>query len=79
MVLLLNSSETIEDLMKLQKEELLLRWMNYNLKKSGYPGSPVKNFTDDIKDSVAYLLLLRAISTNILMEDLKVCKFILFI
>ena len=44
LVLLLRDGETKEDLLKLTKEELLLRWMNYHLEKSAYPGKEVKNF-----------------------------------
>lgn len=64
LVFLLKEGETKEDLLKLTKEELLLRWMNYHLAKSGYPGKEVKNFTNDIKDSVAYIYLLKQISPN---------------
>jgi len=64
LVFLLKDGETKEDLLKLTKEELLLRWMNYHLAKSAYPGKEVKNFTTDIKDSVAYIYLLKQIAPN---------------
>ena len=64
LVFLLKDGESKEDLLRLTKEELLLRWMNYHLAKSGYPGREVKNFTNDIKDSVAYIYLLKQIAPN---------------
>lgn len=64
LVFLLKDGESKEDLQKLTKEELLLRWMNYHLAKSAYSGSEVKNFSGDIKDSVAYIYLLKQISPS---------------
>jgi plastin-3 len=64
LVFLLKDGETKEDLLKLTKEELLLRWMNYHLAKSGYTGKEVKNFSSDIKDSVAYTYLLKQIAPH---------------
>jgi len=54
---LLEPGETIEDLLKLSPEQILLRWFNYHLKKSGSP-KRVNNFSGDIKDSEAYTILL---------------------
>jgi plastin-2 len=59
---LLEDGETLEDLLKLSKEDLLLRWMNYQLKNNdNYEGGPVRNFSGDIKDSVAYQYLMEEI------------------
>jgi hypothetical protein len=49
LVLLLRDGETPEDLLKLSPEELLLRWVNYQLQRSQYKGKPVSNFSGDIK------------------------------
>ena len=49
LVLLLRDGETAEDLLKLSPEELLLRWVNYQLQRSDYSGKPVTNFSGDIK------------------------------
>ncbi|XP_057204809.1 plastin-3 isoform X1 [Triplophysa rosa] len=66
---LLRDGETLEDLMKLSPEELLLRWANYHLDNSGW--SKINNFSHDIKlrdfsnaiqDSRAYFHLLNQIS-----------------
>jgi len=61
LVALLEEGETLEDLMKLSPEELLIRWVNYHLARSNC-GRRISNFTTDIKDSVAYIHLLHQIS-----------------
>lgn len=58
---LLEEGETIEDLLKLSIEEILLRWFNYHLKASGSTRK-VKNFHNDIKDSECYTILLAQIA-----------------
>merc|ERR1739838_1129247 len=63
---LLREGETLEDLMNLSPDELLLRWMNYHLDNSTTyqtlkSGAPVTNFSKDIKDSIAYACLLEQI------------------
>jgi len=62
LLLLLRDGETREDLLRLTKEELLLRWVNYHLARSAYKGPEVRNFSADIKDSVAYTHLLKQIA-----------------
>uniref|UniRef100_A0A8D3BS11 Plastin-3 n=1 Tax=Scophthalmus maximus TaxID=52904 RepID=A0A8D3BS11_SCOMX len=57
---LLRDGETLEDLMKLSPEELLLRWANFHLENAGQP--KINNFSSDIKDSKAYFHLLNQIS-----------------
>eukprot|EP01133_Synstelium_polycarpum_P002657 gene2657-3065_t len=58
---LLQDGETIEDLLKLSVEEILLRWFNYHLAAAGHPRR-VRNFTGDIKDSECYTILLKQIA-----------------
>jgi len=63
---LLQEGEELEDLMNLSPDELLLRWMNYHLANSKTyqilkNGEKVKNFSSDIKDSIAYACLLEQI------------------
>jgi len=58
---LLEPGETIEDLLKLPIDQILLRWFNYHLKNAG-SNKRVKNFTSDIKDSEAYTILLAQIA-----------------
>ncbi|PIN99582.1 hypothetical protein AB205_0050800 [Aquarana catesbeiana] len=57
---LLRDGETLEDLMKLSPEELLLRWVNFHLENAGW--NRINNFTLDIKDSRAYFHLLNQIA-----------------
>ncbi|KAI3356307.1 hypothetical protein L3Q82_017195, partial [Scortum barcoo] len=57
---LLRDGESLEDLMKLSPEELLLRWANYHLEESGY--GKINNFSSDIKDSKAYYSLLNQVA-----------------
>jgi len=58
---LLEPGETLEDLMKLPTEQLLLRWFNYHLKNAGH-NRKVTNFSGDIKDSENYTILLSQIA-----------------
>jgi len=58
---LLEEGETIEDLLKLPIDQILLRWFNYHLKNAGH-NKRVKNFTSDIKDSENYTILLAQIA-----------------
>ena len=47
LIALLRDGESLEDLMKLSPEELLLRWANYHLEEAGAP--KINNFSSDIK------------------------------
>eukprot|EP00123_Amoebidium_parasiticum_P015980 comp23227_c0_seq1/m.37881 comp23227_c0_seq1/g.37881 ORF comp23227_c0_seq1/g.37881 comp23227_c0_seq1/m.37881 type:complete len:627 (-) comp23227_c0_seq1:284-2164(-) len=58
---LLEEGETIEQLMALPAEQILLRWFNYHLAQAGHPRR-VNNFTGDIKDSENYTVLLKQIA-----------------
>jgi len=71
---LLEPGETLEDLMKLGAEQILLRWVNYHLKAAG-SNKRINNFSGDIKDSEAYTILLnqvapksKGVNTNALNE-----------
>ncbi|XP_037531340.1 plastin-3 [Nematolebias whitei] len=63
---LLEEGESLEALMKLSPEELLLRWVNFHLKKTGMT---ISNFSGDIKDSKAYFHLLEQIAPDGSKED----------
>ncbi|XP_029021309.1 plastin-3-like [Betta splendens] len=63
---LLEEGESLEALMKLSPEELLLRWANFHLKKAGMS---ISNFSGDIKDSKAYFHLLEQIAPDGSKED----------
>uniref|UniRef100_A0A8C5EZC2 Calponin-homology (CH) domain-containing protein n=1 Tax=Gouania willdenowi TaxID=441366 RepID=A0A8C5EZC2_GOUWI len=60
LVALLRDGESLEDLMKLSPEELLLRWANYHLENAGCP--KINNFSSEIKDSKAYYNLLNQVA-----------------
>lgn len=47
LIALLREGESLEDLMRLSPEELLLRWANYHLENAGC--NKVNNFSSDIK------------------------------
>ncbi|XP_039040403.1 fimbrin-3-like [Hibiscus syriacus] len=51
----------IEELMGLSPEKVLLRWMNYHLKKGGYEKT-ITNFYSDLKDGKAYAYLLNVLA-----------------
>ncbi|KMT10082.1 hypothetical protein BVRB_5g118450 [Beta vulgaris subsp. vulgaris] len=61
LVELVDSSEDAEELMSLPPEKILLRWMNFQLKKSGYK-KVITNFSSDIKDGEAYAHLLNVLA-----------------
>ncbi|KFM74902.1 Plastin-2, partial [Stegodyphus mimosarum] len=63
LVQLVNRGEEMSDLMKLSPENILLRWVNYHLEKSGSKRR-ISNFTTDIKDSEIYSYLLKQIAPS---------------
>uniref|UniRef100_A0A673MFB0 Plastin-2-like n=1 Tax=Sinocyclocheilus rhinocerous TaxID=307959 RepID=A0A673MFB0_9TELE len=60
LISLLRDGESLEDLVKLSPEELLLRWANYHLEEAGC--SKINNFSSDIKDSKAYYNILNQVA-----------------
>lgn len=61
LVELVDDSQDVEELMSLAPEKMLLKWMNFHLKKSGYKKT-VTNFSSDVKDGEAYAYLLNALA-----------------
>ena len=61
---LLNKNENISELLKLSTEQILLKWFNYHLKKAGHDKT-ISNFSDDIKDSEKYIILLNQLNKDI--------------
>lgn len=61
LVELVEDSKDVEELMGLPPEKVLLKWMNFHLKKSGYK-KQVTNFSSDLKDGEAYAHLLNALA-----------------
>ncbi|XP_029918119.1 plastin-3-like [Myripristis murdjan] len=64
---LLKEGESLEELMKLSPEELLLRWVNFHLEKVG--NRRISNFSGDVKDSEVYFHLLQQIAPTGSEED----------
>ncbi|KAJ8477977.1 hypothetical protein OPV22_021704 [Ensete ventricosum] len=58
---LVDDSKDVEELLSLAPEKMLLKWMNFHLKKAGYK-KPITNFSSDLKDGEAYAYLLNALA-----------------
>lgn len=54
---LCEEGETIEDLLRLTPDQILLRWFNYHLKQANWKRR-VSNFSKDVKDGENYTVLL---------------------
>uniref|UniRef100_A0A453NZ61 Calponin-homology (CH) domain-containing protein n=1 Tax=Aegilops tauschii subsp. strangulata TaxID=200361 RepID=A0A453NZ61_AEGTS len=50
-----------EELVNLAPDKMLLKWMNFHIKKAGYKKT-VTNFSTDVKDGEAYAYLLSALA-----------------
>lgn len=61
LVVLLNEGETLAAFLKLPPEQILIRWVNFHLIKSG-SDRRISNFTTDIADSVVYSTLLHQLN-----------------
>ncbi|XP_031381373.1 fimbrin-5 [Punica granatum] len=61
LVELVDDSKDVEELMGLPPEKVLLKWMNFHLKKAGYE-KEVTNFSSDVKSGEAYAYLLNALA-----------------
>ena len=55
--------ETDEELLTFGPEDFLKRWFNHHLSKANHPNK-VTNFSDDIKDSEKYTILLNQLDPN---------------
>lgn len=58
---LVEENNDIEELIGLPPEKVLLKWMNFHLKKAGYKKT-VANFSSDLKDGEAYAYLLNVLA-----------------
>lgn len=61
LVELVDDGKDVEELMSLAPEKVLLRWMNFHLKKAGFK-RPITNFSSDVKDGEAYAYLLNVLA-----------------
>ncbi|KAH6891844.1 fimbrin [Coprinopsis sp. MPI-PUGE-AT-0042] len=60
---LCEEGETIEDLLKLTPDQILLRWFNYHLKAAGWKRK-VNNFSRDVSDGENYTVLLNQLKPD---------------
>lgn len=60
---LCEDDETIEDLLKLTPDQILLRWFNYHLKQANWP-KRVNNFSKDVADGTNYTVLLNQLKPD---------------
>eukprot|EP01135_Chromosphaera_perkinsii_P001057 Nk52_evm7s158 gene=Nk52_evmTU7s158 len=58
---LLEGDETLEELLALPPDSILLRWFNFHLREAGV-NRTITNFSGDIKDSEGYTYLLKQIA-----------------
>ncbi|GJW16055.1 fimbrin-2, partial [Tanacetum coccineum] len=61
LVELVGDNQDVEELMSLPPEKILLRWMNFHLRKTDYKKT-VTNFSSDVKDGEAYAYLLNVLA-----------------
>lgn len=61
---LLEEDETLEELLKLPPDQILLRWFNYHLKMAKWPRR-VGNFSKDVSDGENYAVLLSQIKPEV--------------
>ncbi|XAR55300.1 hypothetical protein NMG60_11035337, partial [Bertholletia excelsa] len=73
LVELVDDSKDVEELMGLPPEKLLLKWMNFHLKKAGY-NKTVSNFSSDLKDGEAYAHLLNVLDPEHGSSDILAAK-----
>lgn len=64
LVELVDDDQDVEELISLAPEKVLLKWMNFHLKKAGYE-KQVTNFSSDLKDGEAYAYLLNALAPEV--------------
>ncbi|KAF8157073.1 Ca2+-binding actin-bundling protein [Crassisporium funariophilum] len=60
---LCEDGETIDDLLRLTPDQILLRWFNYHLKAAGWQRR-VNNFSRDVKDGENYTVLLNQLKPD---------------
>ena len=60
---LCKEGETVDDVANLPVDDFLKRWFNDHLKKANYPNE-LNNFSDDLKDSEKYTILLNDLSPD---------------
>uniref|UniRef100_A0A804U8I3 Calponin-homology (CH) domain-containing protein n=1 Tax=Zea mays TaxID=4577 RepID=A0A804U8I3_MAIZE len=59
-----DNGKEVEELVTLAPDKMLLKWMNFHLKKAGYKKT-VTNFSTDVKDGEAYAYLLSTLAPEL--------------
>ncbi|KAL4508359.1 hypothetical protein ABPG72_003663 [Tetrahymena utriculariae] len=79
LIRLKKEEEEISDLLKLPKEELLIRWFNYHLENAKHP-TKINNFSKDVSSGTEYTILLNQIAPEkcnkdgLNLDQLERCK-----
>ena len=73
LIRLMQKGETLETLLSLSPEQILVRWFNYHLAKSAC-GKSIANFSTDLADSSAYVNLLQQICPSKMKIDFETIK-----
>lgn len=71
-IALKRDTETLQQFMKLEDREVLLRWINYQLQRGGNGSDDqevVQNFGADLRDSSVYVRLLRTVAPHLVSEE----------
>jgi len=63
LVRILGDGEQMGDLLKASPDQILIRWVNYQLKQAG-SSRQIKNFNKDIMDGEVYTILLKQVCPN---------------
>ena len=61
LVVLLEEHETLDDLRRLSPEQLIMRWVNYQMNKAGV-ARRMGNFEGDLQDSEIFIRLIRQVA-----------------
>eukprot|EP00124_Ichthyophonus_hoferi_P005142 Ihof_evm1s679 gene=Ihof_evmTU1s679 len=64
LIRLLKPNETIDKLMAINAEEMIMRWFNYHLQQGGFD-EPVKNFGKDMSDCRKWVILLKQVAPRL--------------
>ncbi|TPX61174.1 hypothetical protein PhCBS80983_g01319 [Powellomyces hirtus] len=72
LIRLLEPGESLTHLIGLSNEQVLLRWVNFHLARSG-SAKRISNFSKDISDSEAYILLLQQVCPWNKQRELEEC------
>ena len=72
LIKLLKDGEEMGELLALDPEVLLKRWVNYHMEKQNYPRR-IKNFGNDLKDAKVYTVLLKSIGDTMSIQEGQGC------